>query len=66
MIYAVMDTVNISYLIHGAGDLNSRIVYSPGKDENIRIVVTTCDPGEHGAYRLTVRQAEAKKTEEKK
>jgi hypothetical protein len=50
----------------GAGDLNSRIVYSPGKDENIRIVVTTCDPGEHGAYRLTVRQAEAKKTEEKK
>lgn len=40
----------------GAGFLNSRIVFTPKKDDTFRIVVTTCDPGQFGAYRLTIRE----------
>jgi hypothetical protein len=29
-------------------------------------VVTTCDPGQFGAYRLTIRETDAKPVEEKK
>lgn len=44
----------------GAGNLNSRIVYTPAKEGTYRIVVTTCDPGQSGAYRLTIRETDAK------
>jgi hypothetical protein len=49
-----------------AGNLNARIVYRATKDDMIRIIITTCDPGESGNYQLTVRQAEGKKKEDKK
>lgn len=42
----------------GAGRMNSRIVFRPKREDTFRIVVTTCDPGQDGDYRLTVRQAE--------
>jgi hypothetical protein len=44
---------------NSAGNLNSRIVYTPAASGNFRIVVTTCDPGEVGAFRVTVHEAEA-------
>jgi serine protease Do len=47
------------------GRLNSRIVFRPMKDDTYRIIVTTCDPGQTGAYRLTVRQAEERPAENK-
>jgi serine protease Do len=37
-----------------AGNLNSRIVYTPAATGHFHIVVTTCDPGEHGAFHVTV------------
>jgi hypothetical protein len=49
----------------GAGNMNSRIVYTPTANGAIRIVVTTCDPGQFGAYRLQIRETDAK-TESKK
>ncbi len=49
----------------GAGKLNARIVFRPTTEETFRIIATTCDPGQAGAYRLTIRQAEIK-TEENK
>jgi S1-C subfamily serine protease len=43
-----------------AGEYNSRIVLHPTNDDNLRLIVTTCDPGQFGAYRLIVRRAEGK------
>jgi serine protease Do len=43
-----------------AGEFNSRVVLHPARDENLRIIVTTCDPGQSGAYKLIVRRAEGK------
>jgi serine protease Do len=43
-----------------AGDYNSRVVLHPTKDDNLRLIVTTCDPDQSGAYRLIVRRAEGK------
>ena len=43
------------------GNLNSRIVYTPQSEGEYRIIVTTCDPGQSGTYRLAVLQNEAKK-----
>ena len=45
----------------GAGNFNSRIVFTPENDGIYRIIVTTCDPDQYGSYRLAVYQAEAKK-----
>jgi serine protease Do len=50
----------------GAGFLNSRIVFTPSGEGMFRLVVTTCDPGQFGAYRLTIRETDAKPVEEKK
>ena len=50
----------------GAGFLNSRIVFTPKADAVYRLVVTTCDAGDFGAYRLTVRATDAKAAEPKK
>lgn len=44
----------------GAGKLNARIVFRPTTEEQFRIIATTCDPGQTGAYRLTIHQAEIK------
>lgn len=44
----------------GAGNLNSRIVFTPDADGVYRLVVTTCDPGQLGAYRLTIREVDGK------
>jgi S1-C subfamily serine protease len=44
-----------------AGRMNSRIVYAPETDGVYRIVVTTCDPDQTGAYRLAVYQNDTKK-----
>jgi serine protease Do len=44
-----------------AGKLNSRIVFTPKTEGVYRIIVTTCDPDQTGAYRLSIYQAEAKK-----
>jgi S1-C subfamily serine protease len=44
-----------------AGMMNSRIVFTPTADGTYRLVATTCDPGQLGAYRLTVREVNAKK-----
>jgi serine protease Do len=44
----------------GGGQLNSRIVFRTTKEDTYRIVVTTCDPGQAGTYRVTVHQAESK------
>lgn len=43
----------------GAGFLNSRVVFRSTRDESIRVVVTTCDPGQSGAYRLTIRETDS-------
>jgi hypothetical protein len=43
-----------------AGDFNARLFLRTEKDDTLRIVVTTCDPGQSGAYRLTVRETEKK------
>lgn len=50
----------------GAGSLNSRIVYTADADGVYRIVVTTCDPGQLGTYRLTIREADGKPATPKK
>lgn len=50
----------------GAGNLNSRIVFTPTSAGDYRLVVTTCDPGQFGVYRLTVRATDAKPAEPKK
>ena len=50
----------------GGGFLNSRIVFTPTADATYRLVVTTCDAGQFGAYRLTVRETDAKPGEPKK
>jgi serine protease Do len=42
------------------GEYDSRIVFRPEKSDTIRIIVTTCDPGQFGAYRLTIRQQQGK------
>jgi serine protease Do len=44
----------------GAGNLNARIVFRPTKEDEYRIIATTCDPSETGQYSLVVRQAEPK------
>jgi hypothetical protein len=49
----------------GAGNLNSRIVFTPPGEGDYRIVVTTCDPGQFGTYRMTIRETNAKTTESK-
>ncbi len=43
----------------GAGNLNSRIVFTPKEDAIYRLAVTTFDAGQTGAYRLTVRETNA-------
>ncbi len=50
----------------GAGWLNSRIVFNPASNGTYRLVVTTCDPGQLGAYVLTIREITAKPAEPKK
>jgi hypothetical protein len=50
----------------GGGFLNSRIVFTPPAEGTYRLVVTTCDPGQLGAYRLTIRETNAKAVEPKK
>ena len=40
--------------------MNARIVFTPKADDTFRLVVTTCDPGQVGAYRLTIRETNAK------
>ena len=45
----------------GAGKLNARIVFRTSKADTFRIIVTTCDPDQDGAYRLRIYQAENKK-----
>src|SRR5207253_9486509 len=40
----------------GAGKLNARIVFRPTTEETFRIIVTTCDPDQFGAYRLTIHK----------
>jgi serine protease Do len=50
----------------GGGFLNSRIVFTPKDAGTYRLVVTTCDPGQHGAYRLTIRETNAEPAEPKK
>jgi len=50
----------------GGGFLNSRIVFTPTADGTYRLVVTTCDAGQFGAYRLTIRETNAKPAEPKK
>ena len=42
----------------GAGLLNSRIVLRSEKDQTVRVIVTTCDPGQAGEFALAVREAE--------
>ena len=52
-----------------AGNMNSRIVFTPESPGNYRLVVTTCDPGQFGTYRLVIRETDAKpaaKKDEKK
>ncbi len=41
----------------GAGNYNSRVVLRPVKDDTVRLVVTTSEPGQSGAYRLIIRKA---------
>jgi hypothetical protein len=43
-----------------AGDNNARIVFTPKDAQEYRLVVTTCDPGQLGAYRLVIRETDAK------
>jgi S1-C subfamily serine protease len=50
----------------GGGFLNSRIVFTPAEGGTYRLVVTTCDPGQFGAYQLTIRETNAKPVEPKK
>jgi serine protease Do len=50
----------------GGGFLNSRIVFTPAEGGTYRLVVTTCDPGQFGAYRLTIRETNAKSLDPKK
>jgi serine protease Do len=48
-----------------AGKLNSRIVFTPEVEGVYRIIVTTCDPDQTGAYRLSIYQADTKKDNDK-
>ncbi len=41
----------------GAGDLDARIVYRPSREQVYKIIATTCDPNQTGAFTLTVFQA---------
>ena len=50
----------------GGGFQNSRIVFTPEATGVFRLVVTSCDPGQLGAYRLTIRETDAKPAEPKK
>ncbi len=50
----------------GGGFLNARIVFTPEASGTFRLVVTTCDPGQLGAYRLTIRETNAKPADPKK
>ena len=49
-----------------AGFMNSRIVFTPEKADTYRLVVTTCDPGQLGTYRLSIRETDAKPANPKK
>ncbi len=53
-----------------AGNNNARILFTPESAGTYRLVVTTCDAGQFGAYRLVIRETDAKpatpKSEEKK
>jgi serine protease Do len=40
----------------GGGSQNARIVFRPVKEDTYRIIVTTCDPNQTGAYKLAIRQ----------
>jgi hypothetical protein len=48
------------------GSLNSRIVFTPKEDDNYRLNVTSFEGGQTGAYRLTIREIDAKPAESKK
>ncbi len=50
----------------GAGNMNSRLVFTPPGAGTYRIVMTTCDPGQAGVYRLTIRETDAKPADPKK
>ena len=53
----------------GGGFLNSRIVFTPKEDGTYRLVITSFDGGQTGAYRLTIRETNAapiSKKDEKK
>lgn len=51
----------------GGGNLNSRIVFTPTKQDKYRIIITTFQGGQTGDYTLLIRQADGdKKGEEKK
>ena len=49
----------------GGGFMNSRIVFTPAEAGNYRLVVTTGNPGQFGAYRLTIRATSARPAEPK-
>jgi hypothetical protein len=50
----------------GGGFNNARIVFTPEADGVYRLVVTSCDSGDFGAYRLTIRETNVKPGEPKK
>src|SRR5262245_19434140 len=37
------------------GNQNARIIFTPTKEDNYRIIATTCDPGREGFYVVTIR-----------
>jgi S1-C subfamily serine protease len=43
-----------------AGNFNARILHRAAREDTVRIIVTSSEPGQTGAYRLTVRQADKK------
>jgi hypothetical protein len=49
----------------GGGFMNSRIVFTPEKEATYRLVITTCDPGQSGGYRLSIRETTAKSADPK-
>lgn len=44
----------------GGGGTNARIVYRALRDAELNIIVTSCDPGQTGNFRLSVREADVK------
>jgi S1-C subfamily serine protease len=44
----------------GGGDMNSRIVFRPTREDTYRIVASTFDPNQYGDFKLSIRQLEPK------